>query len=74
VLEAESAEVKAAWTNALRFHIQYANPAKRDIGVDYNVLVRVPTSLLAFNLHRMVHGRRLKSSLCRPTTTTSRWA
>lgn len=36
VLEAESPIRKAAWADALRTHIEYANPAKSPNGVNYN--------------------------------------
>lgn len=40
VLEAESSIRKAAWTDAIRTHIEYANPAKSPNGVNYNCRVR----------------------------------
>ena len=39
ILEVESPEEKKRWIDALRSNIYYANPAKREGGVCYDVLV-----------------------------------
>jgi hypothetical protein len=46
IMEAESVEQKAQWVKALREHIEYANPAKREKGVSYKCKVRRAPLLL----------------------------